>query len=50
MAKRLWDKGGKLDKDVQEFSVGNDPELDMNIIQHDILASIAHSQMLQHIP
>ena len=49
MAKRLWDKGGKLDKDVQEFSVGNDPELDMNIIQHDILASIAHSQMLQKI-
>jgi argininosuccinate lyase len=49
MAKRLWDKGGKLDSEVQQFSVGNDPELDLKIIEHDILASIAHAQMLEKI-
>lgn len=49
MAKTLWDKGGELDSDVQQFSVGNDPELDMKIISHDILASVAHAQMLEKI-
>ncbi len=47
--KRLWDKGNKLDQEIHDFSVGNDPELDMHIIEHDIIASCAHAKMLETI-
>jgi argininosuccinate lyase len=47
--KRLWDKGEQLDEEVQAFSVGNDPELDIELLPFDIQGSIAHAQMLVKI-
>jgi len=48
-SKRLWDKGEQLDEEVQAFSVGNDPELDMEILPYDIQGSMAHAHMLKKI-
>ena len=47
--KRLWDKGNKLNQEIHDFSVGNDPDLDMHILEHDIIASCAHAKMLNTI-
>ncbi len=46
MAKRLWDKGGSLDEAVQQFTVGNDPELDLALVRWDCFGSAAHARML----
>ncbi len=44
--KRLWDKGESLNKEIHSFTVGNDPEVDLNLIPWDCLASAAHAKML----
>ena len=43
---KLWDKGVDLDKAVEAFTVGKDPELDNVLIPYDCKASIAHARML----
>jgi argininosuccinate lyase len=43
---RLWDKGESLNRDIHAFTVGNDPEIDLNLLPWDILASAAHARML----
>lgn len=43
---KLWDKGYKTNKEVDEFSTGNDYILDMKLVRYDCLASIAHAEML----
>lgn len=47
--KRLWDKGKGLNEQVHAFTVGNDPELDKNLLPFDCLASAAHAKMLAGI-
>lgn len=49
MAKRLWDKGGSLDEAVQQFTVGNDPILDLELVRWDCFGSAAHAQMLGRV-
>ena len=49
MAKRLWEKGEELDSAVHEFTVGNDPELDGELVRFDVLGSAAHARMLSAI-
>ena len=46
---KLWDKGIDIDKKIEQFTVGNDREIDMHIAKYDIKASIAHAQMLQSV-
>lgn len=46
---KLWDKGISIDKKIEQFTVGNDREIDMHIAQYDIQASSAHAKMLHHI-
>jgi argininosuccinate lyase len=43
---KLWDKGISIDKKIENFTVGNDRELDMHIAKYDIIASRAHAKML----
>ncbi len=45
-AKKLWDKGYSADKDVEEFTVGDDYILDLKLAKYDCMASIAHARML----
>ncbi|MFQ5675572.1 MAG: argininosuccinate lyase, partial [bacterium] len=46
---KLWDKGYDVHKEIEDFTVGNDPLLDSRLIQYDCLASIAHAKMLARI-
>ncbi len=43
---KLWDKGLAIDKKIENFTVGNDRELDMHIAEFDLKASKAHAKML----
>ena len=43
---RLWDKGTPLDARVLAYTAGEDHLLDERLVRYDILASIAHAEML----
>jgi argininosuccinate lyase len=43
---RLWDKGTRLDDRVLAYTAGDDYQLDNRLVPYDILASIAHAEML----
>lgn len=44
---KLWDKGISIDKKIEQFTVGNDREIDIHIAKYDVIASRAHAKMLQ---
>lgn len=46
---KLWDKGFEPDKMIEEFTVGNDRELDLRLARYDVEGSMAHVQMLATI-
>jgi argininosuccinate lyase len=46
---KLWDKGFSIDKQIENFTVGNDREIDIHIAKYDVQASIAHAIMLESI-
>jgi argininosuccinate lyase len=43
---RLWDKGAPLDDRVLRYTAGEDHALDNRLVRYDIVASIAHAEML----
>ncbi len=43
---KLWDKGLTIDKKIEQFTVGNDREIDIHIAKYDVQASVAHAKML----
>ncbi len=49
MATLLWDKGFTPDAMIEDFTVGNDRELDMKLARHDVIGSMAHIKMLESI-
>jgi argininosuccinate lyase len=46
---KLWDKGISIDKKIEQFTVGNDREVDLHIAKYDVRASMAHAKMLHNI-
>ena len=46
---KLWEKGIPTDKQIKNFTVGNDRELDLVLAKDDALGSIAHAKMLGKI-
>jgi argininosuccinate lyase len=46
---KLWDKGFSIDKKIEQFTVGNDREIDLHIAIYDVQASLAHAIMLESI-
>ena len=46
---KLWDKGISIDKKIEQFTVGNDREIDLHIAKYDVQASLAHAKMLKSI-
>lgn len=46
---KLWDKGTNIDKKIEQFTVGNDRDIDMHIAGYDIEASLAHAKMLHSV-
>lgn len=49
MASKLWEKNTEVNKEIEQFTVGKDRELDLYLAKHDILGSMAHITMLQSI-
>ena len=49
MAKKLWEKGIKTDQFIEEFTVGKDRELDIELARHDVRGTIAHITMLESV-
>ena len=49
MASKLWEKSTEVNKEIEQFTVGKDRELDLYLAKHDILGSMAHITMLQSI-
>jgi argininosuccinate lyase len=46
---KLWEKGIKINELIESFTVGKDREMDFQLAKFDIIGSLAHIQMLQHI-
>jgi len=46
---KLWNKGFSIDKKIEQFTIGNDRELDLHIAKYDVQASLAHAKMLESI-
>lgn len=46
---KLWEKGYQLDQLVEDFTVGEDPLLDQQLIFYDCIGSMAHAAMLEKI-
>ena len=43
---KIWDKGFDANQRVEDFTVGNDRELDLRLAKYDILGSMSHIKML----
>lgn len=46
---KLWEKSTKVDQEIEHFTVGKDREMDLYLAPFDVLGSMAHITMLQHI-
>jgi argininosuccinate lyase len=46
---KLWEKGIKTDTLIEQFTVGNDRELDLLLARYDVIGSLAHVAMLRSI-
>ena len=46
---KLWDKGFEPDRMIEEYTVGDDRELDMRLARYDVEGSLAHIAMLEKI-
>ncbi|MBN1834225.1 MAG: argininosuccinate lyase [Spirochaetales bacterium] len=46
---KLWEKEYSFDKVIEEYTVGDDPLLDLRLVNADCVASIAHAVMLESI-
>lgn len=46
---KLWHKAIEIDKKIEQFTIGNDREIDMHIAKYDVMASQAHAKMLKSI-
>lgn len=49
MAKQIWNKGFDPDTKIEEFTVGNDRELDLLLARYDVQGSKAHITMLERV-
>jgi argininosuccinate lyase len=46
---KLWEKNISVDKAIEKFTVGKDPEMDLYLAKYDVLGSMAHIRMLESI-
>jgi argininosuccinate lyase len=49
MANKLWDKGIAVNKEIEQFTVGKDRDMDIFLAKYDVLGSMTHIIMLQQI-
>lgn len=46
---KLWEKGIPTDQKIEQFTVGNDRELDVLLAKYDALGNIGHAKMLAKV-
>jgi len=46
---KLWDKGQKIDQEIEEFTIGRDLEFDQQLGKYDVIGSKAHVKMLAKV-
>ncbi|TFV97718.1 argininosuccinate lyase [Algoriphagus kandeliae] len=46
---KIWQKASGNKKEVEQFTIGRDPEFDIILAPYDVLGSMAHSAMLEKI-
>ncbi len=46
---KLWDKGTNTETLIEQFTVGNDRVLDLQLARYDVLGSLAHATMLTSV-
>lgn len=46
---KLWQKNTLVNKDIEEYTVGKDRDMDLYLAKHDVLGSMAHITMLRSI-
>ncbi|SIQ93125.1 argininosuccinate lyase [Pontibacter lucknowensis] len=46
---KLWQKNTDVKKEIEQFTVGRDPEFDMQLAAFDVLGSLAHTRMLEQV-
>jgi len=46
---KLWQKNTLVNKDIEEYTVGKDREMDLYLAKHDVMGSMAHITMLESI-
>jgi argininosuccinate lyase len=46
---KLWDKGIKVNEQVEKFTVGKDREMDLYLAPFDVLGTMAHITMLEKV-
>lgn len=49
MSRQLWNKGFQPDKMIENFTVGDDRNLDLRLARYDVQGSKAHVKMLKQI-
>lgn len=46
---KLWQKNTLVNKDIEEYTVGRDRDMDLYLAKHDVMGSMAHITMLESI-
>ncbi|KAA6329856.1 Argininosuccinate lyase [termite gut metagenome] len=46
---KLWGKNTQINKEIERFTVGRDREMDLYLAKYDVIGSMAHIIMLEHI-
>jgi argininosuccinate lyase len=46
---KLWDKGTPVNKKIEDFTIGRDRELDVELAPFDVLGTMAHITMLSKV-
>ncbi len=46
---KIWDKGTELDRLIEEFTAGQDRQLDLLLGEYDVIGSLAHSTGLEKV-
>ncbi len=46
---KLWEKSTKINSLIESFTIGNDPEFDLQLAKYDVEGTLAHIKMLNSI-
>ena len=46
---KLWNSKGNIDKAIEKFTIGDDPQYDLILASYDVKGSMVHAKMLNHI-